>query len=232
LHGEERVYADPLLVARLRERLDEYLSGVLRPPRLDSNVGFLVGEKGCVGDEGLEPGRVVVVDGGSNILPLNAGYVGIVASLGILVEGNRVVGRIMEEPEFVPSSPSELGLYESVEQVKGVVDKLREAKVFETAFKLLGEEPELLIVDGPLMPHGVLARRTSAPEAEARALKRYREAVLSLHRGAMGSDVSLVGFVKRPRSRLLTGGMRGEAVFDHILLLSILREAEYAPRPP
>lgn len=44
----------------------------------------------------------------------------------------------MDESEFVLSSPSEFGLYESVEQVKGVVDKLREAEVFETALKLLG----------------------------------------------------------------------------------------------
>ena len=224
-------YTNPVLIVKVREKLVEFLSSIPETVDYEASVELDVANVGRVSSTWM-PRRIAVVDGGSNIVSLNAGYLGIVASLGIVVEDNCVVDRVVGEPEIVPSSPSELRYYETSEQITSIIDKVREAKVFEVALKLLEEEPDLLIIDGPLIPYGALGKIVVGSRSEEEALRRYRESVLALHRRALERASSVIGFVKRPRSRYLSKIMNTEVSFDHVLLSRILGEGEYFPDPP
>jgi hypothetical protein len=175
--------------------------------------------------------KIGVVDGGSNILALNAGYIGIVVSVGIIIEDNHIVGRVISEPEIIPSDPSELPNYESLDNIIGVVDKTREALVFETAYKMLDHDLDLLIIDGPVAPYGALAKIVTKTKSEELAWRRYNSAVIKLHFNVSGKNTSLVGFVKRPRSKYLAT-LNDFNNFDHVLLANMLKPGEYFPEPP
>ncbi len=230
---EEVWYTDPVLVVKVREKLVEFLSAVPKTLREDSAAGLSDVARGRVDvSSGWWPRRVGVVDGGSNIVSLNAGYLGIVAAMGIVIEDNHVVERIVAEPEIVPPRPEDLAMYETIDQVSSVVDKVREAMVFETACRLLEKDLDLLVVDGPLIPYGALSKIVTGTEYERRALERYRNAVLELHRRSVGGSTSVIGFVKRPRSKYLHRVLSTEPSFDHVLLSRVLREGEFLPDPP
>ncbi len=231
---EEVSHVSSELVAKVREKLVEFLSRVPEvSSRKEEKVNYSRVRGGFVSESSMwAPGRIAVVDGGSNIISLNAGFLGIVASLGIIVEGDRVVRRVVAEPEIVPSNPEELGLYETLDQIVSVLDKIREAKVFETATKLLNWNPELLIIDGPLIPYGALAKVATELRIEKAALKRYRGAVIRLHRESLKTKTSVIGFVKRPRSKYLREILGFKDIYDHVVLSATLREGEYYPNPP
>lgn len=231
---EERVYTYSEVVARLRRRLVDYFgqlaeSLVSEEPR--EEVVFPV-EPGVCSTAG-KPffGRIGVVDGGSGVVALNVGYVGVVSAVAVVIEGNRVVDRVVADPLIVPEDPAELPFFESESQVASIVDKVREALVFETATRVAEKGVDLLVVDGPLVPYGALAKIVTASRAEERAWARYRRAVLALHERTSSGGVSVVGFVKRPRSRYIARlhGLRG---FDHVVLSRVLRPGEYYPEPP
>ncbi len=175
--------------------------------------------------------RIGVVDGGSNILALNAGYIGIVVSVGIIIEDNHIVGRIISDPEIIPGDPSELPNYESLDSITSVVDKIREALVFETAYKMLSHDLDLLVIDGPVAPYGALAKIVTKTISEELAWKRYNSAVAKLHFSISGKNTSLIGFVKRPRSKYLAT-LNSLNSFDHVLLADMLKPGEYFPEPP
>ena len=130
------------------------------------------------------------------------------------------------------NKPSKLVMFEGVDHVVSVVDKLREAKVFEVAKALTGEGVDLLVIDGPLIPYGALGKLVTHTEDEVRALERYREAVMNLHRACAERGVSVVGFVKRPRSRYLRTVLGELGSFDHVVLSRVLKPGEYFPNPP
>lgn len=231
---EEEVYTDPDLIIKLREKLVSFLTqipGTLNQEGDESRVASIGKDCVCSGGTGWEPERVAVVDGGGNVMALNAGYIGIAAALGILIEGRRVRKREVSEPEIVPPTPSELSYYEAYDQVKSVVDKLREAMVFETAYNLLDEEPDLLIIDGALIPYHALVKPVAGTRLELEAFERYRSAVLRLHASAEKRGVRLIGVVKRPRSKYLSHWL-GVDGFDHVVLSRLLDEGEYSPAPP
>ncbi|MEM1604521.1 MAG: DNA double-strand break repair nuclease NurA [Zestosphaera sp.] len=236
LKGDE-IYVRSEVVARLKNVMSEYLEKSLKllPSRnsLHELIRSSEFKKGFIDEySGLALRRIGVVDGGSNILPLNVGYVGIVSALGILIEDNRVIGRVSSGPEVVPEDPSELHVYDSLDTIKNIVDKIRETLVFEVALKLVStEELDLLIVDGPLAPYGALAKIVSSSEEEIKAWERYKEAVLRLGRECLKREIKVIGVVKRPRSRYLAM-QHGWETYDHVILSSLLRAGEYLPDPP
>jgi len=239
LRGEERAYTHAQVVARVREKLLSYISKLAevleenRVPQREGVVssGSIATRKSHVDSNSGFYERVCVVDGGSSVFPLNAGYIGVVVAVAVLIEGSRVADRIVAEPEIVPGNPHEVDAYETLDLIGSVVDKVREALVFETAVKALNWNPELLIVDGPIIPYGALAKIVARTRSEFEAWERYRSAVLKLHGEASSKSVDVIGFVKRPRTRLLAGraGFRG---FDHVYLSRELKPGEYAPDPP
>jgi len=237
---EVEVYPNPDLVARLRDKLIEFFNSLADV--LDSSTAVSLSDcirvledlRGRIVSPSWRPRRVGVVDGGSSILSLSAGYVGVVASIGVVIDGDRVVEKVVSEPIVFPETPKELVNYYDEEVVDSVVDKLRESLVFETSVELLKRGVDLLIVDGPVAPYAALGRIVAEERIEKEALMRYREAVLKLHREAHSYGVDVVGFVKRPRSRSLkrlTETCRSE-VFDHVALSVLLKDGEYFPEPP
>ncbi len=231
---EEEVYTYSEVIARIRDKLRGYfrlLAGQVVDELFNSEALPVDLLKSRVSWELPGFHRVGVVDGGSYIVSLNIGYIGIVASIGIILEDNRVAGRIVADPVIVPHDPSELSYYESANLIHSVVDKVREALVFENAARILERGVDLLVVDGPLIPYGAIAKKLVGTKSELEAWKRYHEAVLDLHHRSRGSSTSIVGFVKRPRSRYiaLIKGVRG---FDHVILSRILEPGEYLPEPP
>ncbi len=230
---EEEYYTSAEFINKLREVFTKYLGSILELDRGNNYLRTITSSR--IGR--IDPSRtwspesIAVVDGGSNIIGLAAGYVGVVAAVAILIRDNTVEARLIEGPLVVPSNPSELILYESVDIVESVVNKVREALVFRLASRSLKTwNPDLLIVDGPLTPYRafstIVARES---ESEKKALSDYREAVLQLYRDSLEASSSIIGFVKRPRSTLLSPSTR---VYDHVLLSRILGEREYYPSPP
>ena len=107
------------------------------------------------------PRDVVVVDGGGSVAPLNMGYIGICAAIAIHISNDRVAGRYVAEPSIIPSDPRDITMYETLDQITSVMDKVREALVFELASDVTKRvKPDLLIIDGPLIPYSALANMT------------------------------------------------------------------------
>lgn len=231
---EEVVGVSGELVLRLRESLERFLRelstySIGKSRSASRNIG-----PGRISrDSYWAPHRIVVVDGGSNIISLNAGFIGIVASVGVVIEGNSVVKRLIGGPRIVPSRPRDLIHYDSLSLISGVVDKLREALVFELALKALEYEPDLILVDGPIIPYSALAKRVLNTADELEAFKEYKRNVLELHKRSKNLGVSVTGFVKRPRSSFLYASrLLDERVFDHVFLSTRLKPGEYYPSPP
>ncbi|MEZ0394452.1 MAG: DNA double-strand break repair nuclease NurA [Desulfurococcaceae archaeon] len=228
----EEYHVDPFLVMKIRDKLYKYFEALAAKGTSRRRARPVVGGGTCSPATRQDwPRRIGVVDGGSNLLRLSAGYVGIAAAVGIVFEWPRVARRIAAEPELLPEDPSELSRYEDPLIVQRVADRVREAMVFELALKLLEEGLDLLVVDGPLIPYAVIAGR-ELPEEEARALERYRRAVRELHSRSRGTRTTVIGFVKRPRSKFLHKVFGGEEEYDHVILAGLLGEGEYFPNPP
>lgn len=232
---EDYIYTYNEIVAKVRNRLIHYfrnLADVLITERhLEEQSSLISHVTGRV--EGLREvfKRIGVVDGGSNVLSLNVGYIGVLSSIGIVIEDNQVVERIVLDPVVVPKDPIEIFEYESSEVIHSIVDKTREALVFETAVRVLDKNVDLLIIDGPLIPYGALAKRITGTPSEETAWRRYRSAIIGLHRASNKIKASVIGFVKRPRSRYIArqAGLRS---FDHVILSRVLNPGEYYPEPP
>lgn len=235
-YEEERFYTYSEIVVKVRDAIVEYFKRLVKDliEVGESTRGQpVLGKLAVSRVTGVEKEfrRIGVVDGGSNVIPLNVGYIGIVSSIGILLEDNQVVERIVADPVIVPSDPHELEEYESANIVHGIVDKIREALVFETAVKVLNKDIDLLVIDGPLVPYGALAKRLVNTRSERDSWLRYRGAVLELHRRSAEKGTNTVGFVKRPRSKYIARLMNLKG-FDHVILSRILNPGEYCPEPP
>jgi len=234
--SEEHYYVSAEFIDKLRRVFINYLGEVLDYNSRSDSLRSIIDTSTSIGRVDPQamwvPRRVAVVDGGSNIISLAAGYIGAVAAVAILIEDSNVRARLIEGPLIVPSSPEELVLYESIDIVASIINKVRETLVFRLASRSIEEwKPDLLIVDGPLAPYRALSTIVvEESESEKKALADYKEAVLRLHRVSMGYSSSVIGFVKRPRSTLLS--QASTRVYDHILLSRILREGEYSPSPP
>lgn len=235
-NNEEEVYTYSEVVAKLRRKVIDYLEKIVAVLR-ESGEKILEKPGGSCSATGLIPingssfKRIGVVDGGSNIISLNIGYLGLVVAIGIIIEDNNVVNRVVAEPEIIPSDPRELGEYETPELVNSVVEKVREALVFETAYKMLDHELDLLVIDGPLIPYGALGKIVVKSRSEYVALTRYRYNVVELYNRGSKTGIPIIGFVKRPRSKYLARKM-GLKEFDHVILSSFLRPGNYYPKPP
>lgn len=177
--------------------------------------------------------RIVgAVDGGSHLFAVESGHFGLVASTSVVVGEGGVVDRPVHRAEIVPASPEEAAALGERVLAYYVVDKVREALVYEVAAELCTKGVDMVIVDGPLVPRLWLPalpqeERTVAEELARRALERYAESLVTLIRRAEERGVTLAGFVKRPRSRFL-----GHERFDHLVLSRALGPGEYAPAPP
>ncbi len=235
--AEEIVHPFPKLVHDIRSKLIKFFEDLAQMDydKVVKRVTSSIFGVGCVRAVDWIPGRLAVVDGGSNIISMNAGFLGICCAVAVLIRNCREV--YLKEhcpPETVPEEPADLVNFETLEQVSSVVDKLREAMVFELALKIIREHPvDLLIIDGPLIPYGALAKIVTGGEYERNALQRYREAVLKLLEEAKSKETPVIGFVKRPRSTLLFHmGLIDDRIYDHIALSHVLKEGQYYPYPP
>lgn len=229
------MYTYSEVVARVRNKLLEYFGKLVEviPGGRQIDTGlFVTGvSASCTRVPSTGFSRVGVVDGGSGVMALNVGYVGVVSAVGIIIEANRVVERIVAEPSVIPENPADLVQFESPSAVESIVDKVREALVFETAKRIAERGVDLLVVDGPVVPYGALAKKPLGLHEEEVAWLRYRSAVLELHKYATRRGVNLVGFVKRPRSKYIAR-LQNVSGFDHVVLSSVLKPGEYYPEPP
>ena len=236
LREEEVITTSPILIGALRDKLIKYFDALATMALSKSEVmlskGFRVGRAGK--ESSWLPRDVVVVDGGSSVIPLNMGYMGICAAIAIHISSNRVAGRYVAEPLIIPSDPRDITMYETLDQTTSVMDKVREALVFELASNVVKRvKPDLLIIDGPLIPYSALAKRVVSSRDELEALRRYKDAVLRLLKISSDEDVNVIGFVKRPRSMFLYRlGISNEAIYDHVYLSRVMSPGEYFPDPP
>lgn len=233
---EEKIYTYSEVIYRVRRSLLEYIDNVakvieerLRAP-MESTI--TLDNKGACPEQ--KPGfinKIGVVDGGSGLIALNIGYIGIVSAIGVVIEDNRVVERVVADPVIIPEDPELLDEFEEASSIESIIDKTREALVFETATRLSTRDLDLLIIDGPLAPYGALAKKTTSSSLEERAWERYRRAVLSLHGEAKARGLDVVGYVKRPRSTYIMRLNRLHG-FDHVYLSRLLKPGEFYPDPP
>ncbi|ADM27718.1 NurA domain [Ignisphaera aggregans DSM 17230] len=235
---EEKIYTNPNLIYLIREKLLKFFSNIasncIEPKAIEKCLNRLKDSRDRIKSSGWRPRRIGVVDGGSTIIALNSGYIGIAAAIGIVIDGDRVVDRVVAEPIIVPEDVDKLSLFPTQLDIDSVIDKLRESLVFETSANLLDKGIDMIVIDGPLAPYSALGRIVAFEDIERSALERYRDAVLRFHKMSYEYDIDVVGFVKRPRSRYLRR-MYSECsidVFDHVLLAMLLSDGEYFPSIP
>ncbi len=180
-----------------------------------------------------KPDKLVVADGGSNLFSLNIGSLGIYGSVAVVIKGNHIIDKLASNITLVPDNPSHLLYFESTDKLMSVTDKLREATVFEQAVKAIEKhEPELAIIDGPLVPYGPISRFKGPLEYEEKAYNKYVTALKKLHATAEEKNIPLIGFVKRPMSSYLFKSLGEGFIIDHIILNKFLKPTEFTPSPP
>ncbi len=215
-------------------RLLERLSGRLASERPDP-PGLLEARPWS----GEEP-SVGSADGGSAIYPLVSASFGVFLAVGILIPGDGRVRRTAVRRGVIPEDPDRAAGF-TEDEVDAVLRPAREAAVMSAAEEVvrgaLGGKPDLLILDGPLIPPASLwlKIRGVSHAADARsALNSYLEARRGLVDAAREEGVSLVGFVKRPQSRYLRVVLGLEdGLTDAALSIPWLRDAGLAsPWPP
>lgn len=133
--------------------------------------------------------HVAGVDAGSQIIPLAARQYAVIGALGYIFPSCE---RFFQEPVSI-NQP-----YNSMTSgFRGLVNIIRETRLFETATKLITErEVELLLIDGPLALSGWW-RFSGGDEHRSRLI----DSVNALLRTSRERGVIVAGVVKRPSAR-------------------------------
>jgi len=152
--------------------------------------------------------RVAAVDGGSSVLSFADVNVAFIAALAVIDDG-REFRRTVSKPKLLTQ---EYGEPEG--DFADRVDVERETMMLMLAQRVVREEsPDLLVVDGPLIPRP----------------KYVGEYVLQLKTLlSLDSETMVVGFVKRPQSRYLSN----LPLTDRALLSTCLEKFSASPWPP
>jgi len=188
-----------------------------------------------------EPRRVfetyASIDAASGVLSMNIGFIGLYGSLAVIFPDLK---RFFTSESFgiFPENPGELTKFSSPHIFNLALDIRREKSLIVTAIELAREyNVELILLDGPLIPpfnvpmkgDWILARREYVD---------YVSKLMELIDVCKELGVSLSGFVKRPKSKILVNCSIGDVlrplvgsnVFDHVIADFILREkGEFFP---
>lgn len=235
------ITVSPELVAEVRKTLSRYFKKLSDAIDVEQDKIALKDIKDVENIPPFEPARYAVVDGGSNLLPLNVGNIGFCASVGVVIDKMTIKKKFFSNPEIIPSKVKEVTEFTEERTVRDILDRMREAKVFELASQIVEEHSvDMLIIDGPLIPPGALIPPHASKASENildrylyNAFERYRRAILDLFRLVKEKNVSLVGFVKRPHSKILAYCLKTDwNMYDHIMLTKVLSEKQYYPDPP
>lgn len=231
---EYNVY--PSLIDELRNLISKYLEESLilcqvNTVKLSSNELISSLGKGLVDGGGTwVPGVIAVVDGGSNVLSLNIGYIGVAVAVGIVINNDEVVSRVYRGPIVIPEDPRELYKYDDLESFHYLIDIVRESLVLNAAYDLLNMyRPDLLVIDGPLTPYGALGRYSQLNNRKFFTI--YRESLRKLAEVSKTLNAPVIGVVKRPKSKYIAARY-GCSTFDHVILSQVLNVGEYLPAPP
>ncbi len=222
------------------ERLAESI-GTSIHSKASEDVKAMLGDPVDVGpweDVGL---LAAAADGGSAIYSLSSASLGVAVAISLQL---RVGGSVIRGParsQVVPEDPSE-AVKMTPQEVDFVLAPLREAMVAEAALSAvrgeLGEKPEIVILDGPLIPPKPVRlahRATGHSRLAAKAVSRYLRAHSELIRASEEEGVTLVGFVKRPRAHYLSALANVEevALSDGVIASEVLqRVGQMAPGDP
>lgn len=245
---DELITVSSELIDSLRTELDKYFSKIQE--YMEQQVVSL--ENTRIGNlNGIQPisvRKMAVIDGGSNVFTLNVGMIGICASVALLFNGDKIEKRRIGKPEIVPNKIEHITLFSEEKSMRDVLDRLREAKVFELASEVIKEwKTELLIIDGPLIPPGALfppegvLNKVKEGVEEIKSLRdykldaffRFKTAVYNAHTLATNKKITMIGFVKRPHSLILARSKKHNwKSYDHLILSRVLNVGEFYPCPP
>jgi len=245
---EEVVTTYGRLVVDVRGELLSYVSELARLARSKREACPAKELRRYVGEVPREAPDVVsyvTVDGASFALNLVVGMIGLYATIAIRFPD---LTRLYYRESF--------GVIPPVDRIHEISDPItfgrmldlhREIAFLRTCIRVVEEtEPSALILDGPLVP----VPRTGLEEGRAELSElyaKYLSLFSQLHRACRSRGVPLVGFVKRVRSKYLTGshahvevsvdpGLREllasqPPTYDHIVADPALRVGEYFPDP-
>ena len=238
---DELVTVSPELVQKVRSVLSDYFDR-LRDAIISEQKKIEFTDIGNLKDiEPFAPSKYATVDGGSNILALNVGNIGFCASVGIIISKEQILKKSISSPEIIPTKITEIVDFTDDKVVRDILDRMREAKVFEIAKEvILKDNVEMVVVDGPLMPPGAIIpphRKSTEKSTIGRylnnAFQRYHESIKELFKVAKEKRVSIVGFVKRPHSKILGIVYNKDwKMYDHIMLSKIIKTHEFFPSKP
>ncbi|MGQ9679170.1 MAG: DNA double-strand break repair nuclease NurA [Candidatus Bathyarchaeia archaeon] len=157
-------------------------------------------------------------DAGSQILPLASKRYGIISALVYSVSSGK---RFFHPPECI-----ELPYTVTGSRTEGVINVRREAKLFETAYSFVRENPQtdLLLIDGPLVFSNLWSVKGSRKDQ-----KRLIKAVNDLLGYCFKNNITVAGIVKRPSARYLVyhlGLQDSTDLPDSFLLLHALKGGE------
>lgn len=203
---DEEIKTYSQLVALLENQLTSFMDREVA--RFESLLGMFQPPPSVKVTPSPKGWRVAAVDGGSGILSFADIDIAFVAALAVIDDGQAFRRRLIQ-PKLLTQ---EYG--ESEGDFADRVDVERETMMLELAQRVIHEEsPDLLVVDGPLIPRP----------------KYVGEYVLQLKTLLrLGSETMVIGFVKRPQSRYLSK----LPLTDRALLSTRLEKFSASPWPP
>ncbi len=203
---EEEVKTYSQLIRRLEDRLTHFMD--TEAEKFASAVSMFTPPRRIIISPSRKNWRVAAVDGGSSILPFADVNVGFAAALAVIHDDEHR-RRIMEPKLLIQEYGEDDG------EFSDRLDIERETMLLMLAQKVVEEnKPDLLIVDGPLIPR-------------PKYVGEYVYQLKSLIELCKERDVMVAGFVKRPQSRYLS-----TLGTDRSLLSATLEKNEACPWPP
>ncbi len=184
------------------------------------------------------PGNVIPgsSDGGSAIFNLRSSCFGVCVSCSILIDNDYRVHRSNVLVSRVPDDPM-ASFNVTREDVEAMLAPIREALVAMSAAEMLkegvnGVKPDILIVDGPLIPPARIWLKKGG-KSSGGPVQLYLEHRRRMLDYAEKSRVTVVGFVKRPKSHYISQ-IYGFKSYPDVALSTLagLRCGESYPWPP
>lgn len=185
-----------------------------------------------------QPGNIIPgsSDGGSAIFNLRSTCFGVCVSCSILIDNDHKVHRSDVLVSRVPEDPM-ASFNTTREDVEAMLAPVREALVAMSALRMLekginGVRPDILIVDGPLIPPARiwLKKGRKSRSDPVRLYLEHRRRMLDY---AEKTRVTVVGFVKRPKSHYISQ-IYGFKSYPDVALSTLtgLQWGESYPWPP
>jgi len=177
-----------------------------------------------------EPRNIVFIDAGSQEISLAIDSIYLISALAINQDGEKKF-----KGPYIKTTP-EIKEEEYIDKegylrVRDVVSLIRENMIFQLAIEAMKENPDIIVIDGPLIIRDAFIRYSGL-----KAFENFLNSVKELGSLSVEKNIPIIGFVKRPQSKFYVRTKNFPRnisdLRDPVFLDVFLRKGDNFPDPP